>query len=187
MTLCISTLTIFQYQKYFRPQKQLITTDELRTSREEIAWRVSRTSYEFVPKGVKTTKTKLGTTIVDIEKDELPKKPYEVIEGSGNVIMIKNHFAYKVFTVSSQSPTTLQLNTYNFPGWTAYLDKEKALINDNNKFKLITINIPSGEHIVEFRFENTPIRTFGNLISLTTLTILVIYFAKRKFASTNAV
>lgn len=169
---------IFKYSPYFQPQAHIRTTDKERTTYEEIAWRISSTSYEFVPKDVATKKTKLGTTTLAIDKNELPKSSFQIIEGYGKVSVMKNIFIEKEFVINSQAPIVFQLNTYNFPGWKAYMDGINIKINDDNRLKLITIDIPKGKHLISFRFNDTPIRIIGNGISLLFLLIssLCLYF-----------
>ncbi|OGK26719.1 hypothetical protein A2954_07065 [Candidatus Roizmanbacteria bacterium RIFCSPLOWO2_01_FULL_37_12] len=165
--------TIFTYQKYFKPQRYFQTNDRERTSFKEISWRISRTSYEFVPKDVKTTKSELNTTILSIKKENLPKKPYEIISGDGVVSIINNKYKEKEFFIEAKTPLSFRLNTYNFPGWKAYLNGQKVKSEDNNDFKLITISIPSGKQTIKFIFENTPVRNIANFISLVTIGFLV--------------
>src|SRR3989344_1460117 len=164
----IIAFTIFTYQKYFRPQTYIVTNDKERTSFEEISWRISRTSYEFVPKDVKTKKSELSTTLLAIEKKDLPKKPYEIISGEGEVSMLKNKFQVKEFSIDAKSPLTFRLNTYNFPGWKAYLKNQQIKINDNNDFKLITVSIPTGNDVLKFVFQDTIVRKIADLLSFAT-------------------
>ena len=173
--------TIFVYQKYFKPQKFIKTTDKERTSYEEIAWRISRTSYEFVPKEVKTKKSELNTTLLAVEKKDLPKKSYEILSGEGNVTILNNKFQDKEFLIDAVSPLTFRLNTYYFPGWQTYINNKKINIDDSNDFKLITVSIPSGKQTIKFVFQDTNVRKVGNIISLVTFVFFTwILFYKLK-------
>jgi hypothetical protein len=169
---------IFKYSPYFKPQNLIRTTDKERITFEEIAWRISSTSYEFVPKGVVTKKTMLGTTTLAIEKDQLPKLPYQIFKGIGKVDIIKNLFAEKIFLISNQTPLVFQLNTYNFPGWIALIDGIPTGISDNNNLKLITLTIPSGKHTLQVIFTDTLIRKIGDGISLITLIGIMLVMAR---------
>ncbi len=181
LVVIISFTIIFVYKKYFKPQRLLSVTDRDLTSYEEIAWRISKTSFEFVPKGVKTKKTPLNTTILDINKDQLPTKLYQIISGKAEVVVDKNKFNEKELTIKATTPIIFQLNVYYFPGWRSFLDGKKISINDNNEFKLQTLLVPKGKHKLIFRFEDTPIRRLGNLISLGSFFLIVLtLFRKRK-------
>lgn len=165
--------TIITYQKYFKPQRVLMVTDKELTAREEISWRISRTSYEFVPKGIKTKKSELDTTELAIEKKDLPQDPYKVILGDADIETVKNNFQNKEFSVNAKTQLIFRLNTYNFPGWTTYLNSQKTSINDRNDYKLITLNIPQGQHELKFVFKNTPVRNLANFLTLTAVGVLV--------------
>ncbi len=184
LTPALIFLTIFVYGKYFKPGKLLTTTDHKRTSFEEISWRISSTSYEFVPKGVKTKKSALDTTILAIEKKDLPKNPYNIVKGQGEVTVTKNNFSDRSFLIQAMTPVKFRLNTFNFPGWNAYLNNNKIIINDNNDLKLITVNVPLGTYNLSFRFEDTHIRKIADYISLTG-TFFVIYLLFFKFKKVN--
>lgn len=172
--LCI--IIIVKYQQYFRPQRLIATNDADRTSFEEVAWRVSGTSYEFVPVGVATKKTQYGTTTLAISENELPRIPYQIVSGKALVSVEKNNFSQKKFNINAVYPTIFQLNTYNFPGWQAFIDKKQVIISDDNKFKLITILVAPGEHKLLFTFTNTPIRSFASYISLFSLLFVSLLF-----------
>lgn len=160
---------IIVHQKYFHPQRLLSVTDNQLTTFQEIAWQISRSSFEFVPKGVKTKKSELNATVIDIEKNDLPKKIYEIKFGLAEIKILENKFSRKRFEVIAQSPTFFQLNTFNFPGWTVYLNGKEIDINDNNNYKLITINIPKGKFKLEFLYKDTFIRKAGNAISIISI------------------
>lgn len=170
--------TIVVYQKYFKPQKILSTNDQLLTTKDEITLRVSRSSFEFIPKGVLTKKSELGTTIPAIEKTDRPQKLYKILSGNAYVIVKKNNFSEKKLSVAAQTPTMLQLNTFYFPGWTTVIKTNNTfkslIISDNNDYKLITVQIPKGLHEVSFAFKDTPIRVAANYISLFSLFLIII-------------
>jgi len=179
IVIVLALVTVIKYSQYFKPQYYLAKTDLQLTTFNEIAWNVSRTLLDFIPKGIKTTKSNLGTTIPAIKRKDLPRKSYQIIPNEASVKVLENKFEEKSFLVTAYRNTQFQLNTFNFPGWTAYVDKEKVQINDNNDFKLITINIPMGQHQILFRFEDTDVRKVGNVVSIVSfafiLMILVLY------------
>lgn len=175
LSFVIVVFTVFTYQKYFKPQRYIQTNDKERTSFEEISWRISRTSYEFVPKEVKTKKTELNTTILDIDWEDLPTKSYFIYNNKVKINEVKNNFNKKIYTTNSEMPFLFNLNTYDFPGWTAYIDNKKTSILNNNGLKLIVINVPEGNHKLEFIFEDTPVRQMGNIVSILSLAIFLLF------------
>lgn len=175
ITVFLIITTIIIYQRYFTPQK-LLWTDDLRlTTQDEIMWRVSRSSFEFVPKGIVTTQSDIGPTIVDIHKNQLPQKPYEIISGNAQITVLKNNFSKKMFSVNALSPAILKLNTFYFSGWHAYIDNQEVIIHDINEYKLMTIAVPRGIHEIQFIFRDTLIRKIANATSVFAFLILIMY------------
>lgn len=176
VVVVVSLGCIITYQKYFKPERYLYVTDRNLTSFEEIAWRVSRTSFEFVPAGVKTTKSDLNTTILDMDENRIARNKYQLTNGIANVSNVRTKFHDKQFTIDVFSQSVLfRLNTYNFPGWTAYIDGMKTTIQDNNPQKLITITVPKGRHTLRFVFQDTPVRAIANMISLVSVAGIFMY------------
>ncbi|OGK35398.1 hypothetical protein A3F60_00600 [Candidatus Roizmanbacteria bacterium RIFCSPHIGHO2_12_FULL_39_8] len=182
LTVFIIFLTIFIYQKYFRPERLITTTDRQRTSNEEVKWRISGTSYEFVPKEVAIKKSSLGTTQLAIEKQDVPDRSFTTVKGGGLVRKLQDKFQNKEFYIRTEKPLLFQLNTYHFPGWSAYLNENKIQINDKNKLHLMTVSIPAGKYKLDFIFEDTPIRKLANILTflgfLGCVVILAFQFKK---------
>lgn len=174
VTLLVSIGVIGTYQKYFKPSRYILTTDKQLTSFEEIAWRVSRTSFEFIPKEVKTTKSDLNTTIPVIDKNHIVTSSYEITEGYADIKQVENKFEKKSFTITASTPVKFRLNTYNFPGWKAYIDGQSTSVNESDDYKRINIKIPAGNHALLFKFENTLVRTIANALSWLSAGVFVI-------------
>lgn len=174
----LSASIILVNQKYFKPQKFLNTNDRLLTSYDEIAWRISRSSFEFIPKGVQTTKSDINTTIPLIKKETLPQKTYEIVTGSGKIQISKNNFLEKTFYIDAFSNIKFRLNTYFFPGWKAYLDGKQVFIDDFNDLKLITVNISKGKHEIKFILGETNVRKIADVISFLSLTTILVLICR---------
>jgi len=173
LLIILMILTLFSIKNYFKPQNYLNLSDLNYISKDDISFRVSRMSYEYVPKGVATTLSEKRTTILDINKKDIPNKSFEVISGEMKVKEIINKSQYKKYEVSVNALGQLRINTYSFPGWIVLVDSKKITYNDNNKLKLITIDLSKGNHRVEVVFKNTLSRTIGNTVSFLTLLFFV--------------
>ncbi len=174
--------TIFIMARYYKPQYLLSQNDAQLTSFAEIAWRVSRSSFEFAPKGVITTTSALKTTVINISRADLPRTPFKIDPDQAVIKVVKNNFNQKIFTTDSAVHFTFQLNTFFFPGWKAYLDQEEIVIHNNNAYKLMTIDVPAGKHSLSFVFTNTPVRTIANAISIVGLLFIVAIFFSRRLS-----
>ncbi|EKE14267.1 MAG: hypothetical protein ACD_12C00600G0002 [uncultured bacterium] len=172
-------ITIIKYITYSKPHDLKSYDENQLTSFEEISWRVSKTSFEFSPKDIKTKKTELGTTTIGLDKKDLVKESYEIFNLNNEIINVEtvmDKFFKKEFSVESKNPIKFRLNTFNFPGWQASLDGKTIKINDDNDYKLITVSVPEGNHKLSFIFKNTLVRILGNGISFFSLIILTFYF-----------
>lgn len=184
-SIAIIVGTIVIYQKYFVPQSYLEATDADLTSKEEISWNISRTSFEFVPTDVVTKRSALNTTILDIDREDIAQDSFQIIKGSAQIIPQIQTYEMKTFTVTANEPFTFRLNTYNFPNWTAYKiennNREELSISDDNDYVLITNNLPAGSYNLEFEFKDTPVRTITELVSAVSLVgAITLIFTKRK-------
>jgi hypothetical protein len=63
-----------------------------------------------------------------------------------------------------------------YPGWQVYVDgkKEKVIHKDGK----ILVDLKKGDHLVTLVFKNTPLRTFSNWLSLSTLVLILIFLLK---------
>ena len=81
----------------------------------------------------------------------------------------------RAFRVSTAQPFELSLHTFFFPGWQGYIDGTPARTYARGTLGLATVVVPSGEHIVSFRFEDTLLRTAANLVSVFASIALVVW------------
>ncbi|MEI6532735.1 MAG: 6-pyruvoyl-tetrahydropterin synthase-related protein [Candidatus Roizmanbacteria bacterium] len=187
--ICYISGVIIVQQKYFYPQNVRNVSDTELTSRYEIAWRVSRSSFEFVPKGVKTIKSDLGTTILDISPETIQKSPYSITWGRADVHIIQDDFNKKIFDLKSNEESQFQLNTFFFPGWEVdiYNKESKQFseipMNVFNDLHLMQIHLPRGDFQLRFEFKNGKLRSYSNFISilgviLYLILILVVFLSQ---------
>jgi len=162
-------ILIMKYSKLFQPQKIYQIEDAQITNKHQRQWIISKTSFEFVPKGVSTTLNNFGVTTLAIKKKNLPKKSFKILSGQVLTKKIESRFMDKKYLVKVEKPAVFQLNTYYFPGWVAYLNGEELKIDYSKKLKLIRVSLPKGNYALNFRFGNTKIRVFSNYLSLFSL------------------
>lgn len=96
--------------------------------------------------------------------------------------MITNQFSNskKFFAiVTSSKPFVLQINTIYFPGWKVTVDGKPTTIMYANKFGLMQVRIPAGQHTISGMFTETPLRLFSDIVSLLSLLVIIRYFGKR--------
>jgi len=69
------------------------------------------------------------------------------------------------FRVSSPQAFIFRLYTFDFPGWTAYVDERETPIKPARPDGFITFEVPAGAHQVLVRLEDTPPRRLGWLVT----------------------
>lgn len=161
--------------RYFVPAKFLSSVEDSDyINQEKIRWDASILAWEYVPKGVSTRKSNIGTTIINIAKKDIAKESFKVINGDMIVKQIQDFPQEKKYMASSNEDSVLRINTYSFPGWKVYVDGKEISYTDNNKLKLITLPPLVGSHAVTAKFTDTKVRFLGNWISLISIFSLII-------------
>ena len=172
-TTILLVLVIIPNLKLFKPQAyRLNLNDDIATSKETITWGVSSSSFEYVPKGVDLYRGPLGTNLVSIQKSQIPLQKIEIEKGQAQIFDLVTKPSKVEFDVTSQQESKLKANIFNFPGWQVSIDGRKTLIDDYNRLKLITFNVPANSHHVKLEFKNTLPRTTANLLSLFSLFLI---------------
>jgi len=167
----------------FTPQRFFNTTDSKYTSLEKIRWETSSLAYEYVPKGISTKKSKENTTQVNITENEIKKSDFAVVSGEMSVTELSEKPQEKKFNVDVKKNGIFRINTFSFPGWVLYVNREKRGLTDKNKLKLIDVSLSQGSYVIEAKFTDTPVRTAGNTISILSIILtagLCVFSAKRR-------
>lgn len=81
--------------------------------------------------------------------------------------------------VESKMPARVLIYTRYFPGWSARIDNQHIDLEPHGEQGLILLNVPAGSHIVRLRFEDTPARQIGALISI--ISLLIALFVVRRW------
>lgn len=106
----------------------------------------------------------------------------EIIEGKGELIIkkIKNNFRH--YQLLAKTPVRVVDYTFYFPGWRVYANGKKIPIEfqDPNYRGIITYKLPTGKYQILVKFEETPIRIVGILVSFLTFLFLIFLYVKRK-------
>jgi len=76
------------------------------------------------------------------------------------------------YVVDASTETEIKFRTLYFPGWTARVDGKLTEIGPSEEGS-IKVRVEPGEHSLTLRFEDTPPRTAGKLISAAGLLILM--------------
>ena len=161
--ILIILLVIFNWN-YFRPEhgRMGTLTDEEKFS--GAAWELQQTAgiYDYLPVWAKTAPNSAASATA------------ELMGGSGIVSGMEQGTYYSKFNVKIESEEAqVRLSTFYFPGWKVFVkegtnNKEiPTFIPPEEMWGRMWIVLPKGEHLVYAQLFNTPVRTWANLISLT--------------------
>lgn len=167
----IAGVMVWNYP-FFKIQRQVTTTYEEKLSGNLWELQVTGGIFDYLPK---TASRPPGG----------PAFIYPLfIQGNGGVMDFKRGTSWMTFTANVSTPDALlQLPQYEYPRTVITLDGKRIEFGHDWDIGRLEIEVPEGKHEVEVRLQDTPIRTFSNLISLVAVAYLVrelINYKKRK-------
>ena len=172
--IILTILLLLPNLKLFKPQNyRLDLTDEKATSKGVIAWEVSKTSFEYIPKGVELKKDESGNQLININKTELPMDKIDVVPKTTAIYNQEYSSSIIKFDMEASDRTVVKANIFSFPGWNLKVDGQAMPFSDNNLLKLITFEVSDGMHEVVLEFRGTFIRYFANFISFFTMLMII--------------
>ncbi|MDP2860724.1 MAG: hypothetical protein Q8N98_03330, partial [bacterium] len=130
---------------------------------------------EFLPAGANLEKLKQEKLPPKIEFSDDKTKAEELIVKSNKIS----------FSVLAAKETAVTVNTFYFPGWQAYSAGEKIPLDEkmSKETGLIVFPLPAGRHDIVVKFEETPVRKIGNIISALTLLGMIMLLLLSWFCS----
>jgi hypothetical protein len=176
MLLIILSATVIAFNwNFFKPVHSGPLTDAQKFSGE--SWRILQQAgiRDYFP--IQAT----------VDPNTVNKNLVDIIYGTGTTSNDSWGTNWAKFDISINSEnSTVRVNLFNFPIWKAYIDgKETNIFLDKDEiWGRMFINVPEGNHKVDFKFGNTPLRTISNIISLGSW-VFVLVFALRKRKNTS--
>lgn len=144
------------------------------------------TNYSYHEVGYYDTNESLTTTHaeympidVKVLKDSRPASWVELHEGEVTVSNITKKSNLISFDVNASTSGSVRVNRVYFPGWNYRIDKEKGKIPFVEDDGLMYIPVLRGEHTIEVSFDETPVRSVANFLSILGILILFISPSKK--------
>lgn len=109
-----------------------------------------------------------------------PLYPVSISGGPLSILDFKNGSNSQSFKTKSLQSAVLQLNLFDWPTWRVTVDGKEVVNKPTGDLSLVTIDLPSGEHQVEAKLTDTPIRTIGNLLTLFSIPIVLFALLRSK-------
>src|SRR3990167_7460265 len=161
--------------KLFKPESyRFDLTDEIATSKSTINWDVSKTSFEYTPKGVGLTEDKFGHSMINLNQYQISTQKIEVSPETAKIYNLEPSSSKIKFGIDAFSRTTVKANVFSFPGWNLEIDGKPMSFSDNNPFKLITFEVDAGAHDIVLEFKKTFIRSLADFVSLFTMFAIIL-------------
>lgn len=158
--------------KLFTPQMTYDQPTDFFESSEELLWRASKVSDEYLPSSFQ-------------KPDSFQKVSREILISDRNrglaVETEINSETYSKLHISAQTPMDVILNRVYFPGWQYWVNgvRQKHVRIENG---LPLIALPVGGSVVEIRFNDTLVRTIGNILSILTVLWFLKDYGKKSIA-----
>ncbi len=119
-------------------------------------------------------------------------------QGDSDLPMLRERFvcqdilkwksAERVIAMTADEPLTIRIQTFNFPGWTAFIDSTQNDRTTESGSGALLISIPEGAHLIDLRFKDTSIRYYAKLMTLFSVFLLILFSlsgAIRPFTTKN--
>ncbi|MBF0485695.1 MAG: hypothetical protein HQL16_04170 [Candidatus Omnitrophica bacterium] len=115
-----------------------------------------------------------------------PKEKFSILKGDGRIDVVNGRprGGYGLRVLATRT-CLISFNHWYFPGWKVFVDGKEEQIHYENDFGYIMFGLLPGNHDVLIRFDDTPPRTTGKIISLATVFLLfigwgVLFFRSRQ-------
>ncbi len=134
-------------------------------------WQVSNMSSEYMAKEFVTP-----ININEIAKDEIN------INKAGETQIIShrsNELNAKIKI--NENKTTVVFPIAYFPGWQLSLDGKNIKAETSTGRYLISATLDKGNYVARLKFENTPVRTIGNIVSIISLAGFIFFLRKKTY------
>ena len=109
----------------------------------------------------------------------------EIVKGEGKSEILAWKSAERIIKIIAEEPLVAKIQTFYFPGWKAYLNGSEISIQTEKGTGAMLIDIPQGDHVLELKFVDTPVRYYGKLISLLSLFSLGGFLLRKKFRKSS--
>ena len=151
-------------------------------------WAGTTASNEFLPATVQALPPYEPALVASYKTGQIDKVDLAQLPPGAQATVVAHTAVQDQLQLTSSAPFTLTLYTFDFPGWTAYLDGIKTAIVPSQPQGWITMAVPPGNHEVRVRFEDTWPRQLGE--GLTFLAALgwagLWVFRRRRVVSAQA-
>ena len=158
---------------YFKPEKFLYINDQQLLSGASWDKLIQRSIYDFLPIAAKEPPAFLAG------------ERFQILTGNTKVTDFKEGTNWINFNTETKSHSIIRLSQYYFPNWRIFVDGKVIRIDyGNNSLGLMTFILGIGNHTIDAKLYDTPIRTVSNEITLLSLLLSLLLFTSQ-FSNTR--
>jgi uncharacterized membrane protein len=169
LLIVLSLVIVLFNGKYFAAQKYLSVSSSDFTNDYFLKFRTSQISSEYMPKEFSKPKS----------YSQIPKG-VSIIQGKVKVVSQSRKTGKYTINYSADSSSKIIVPIAYFPAWNVRLDGQSYVYESENKG--ILVNVPKGNHTLEFSFKETNIELLSNILSLSGILLLVVGIILKKKA-----
>lgn len=161
----VTVLILIFYASFFQPKAWLNINDNDKFSGD--SWRLQQTVsiLDYLP----------------IYAERAPDMPApENPEFKGLVNEGQKGTNWQRWKLLADEESKVNLPLIYFPNWSVFVDEEKVTVEPSGALGLVSFTIKEGEHMLYAKLEDTPIRSFSNLITVGSLLAIPIYLRRKK-------
>ena len=162
---------VFINAKLFVPQRTYYQPAQYFERREDLSWRVSKISDEYLP-GAFIKPSRQQDTATAILKTDANRGLFSETELDTET--------YAKLHIQSDRESEVVLNRVYFPGWSYLVNGTVQPLHIVGGMPIV--RVPSGGSAVELRFGNTAARSVGNFISLLAVLFFLRKYGKKSLA-----
>lgn len=158
----IIVLSVILNWQYFRPKMFYRVNDSEKLSGE--SWEIQRKGaiLDYLPK-----------TALE-PREAAPEAPI-IRLGKGQITDFVNHSNKWKFNAVIEEKSEIEVPVYYFPNWEVSVNKKEYPSTHDNLLGRISVTLDAGNYLVEGRFKDTPLRTVANVLTLTSVALLISY------------
>lgn len=154
LTAIIILIIIFINKKLFTPQTNFYIQSKDFTNKLNLEWKTSKISDEYMPKNFSKPKIPADIPGVKLSTDD------KIIK----INILQEKTDYLSAKISTPQNSSLKINIAYFPAWHVFIDNTE--INYKILSNGLSIKIPSGDHFLTVKFQQTFIERLADWLSI---------------------
>lgn len=153
---CATTWSYFKPESFTPRPEEFYYTDTVLIQRQ-----MSQILPDYIPK---TMSDKIA-----------PREKVFLVEGGDekDVEVLRDKGHHKTFATSFSNPVEFNPLIASYPGWQATIDGQKTQLNNTGKYGSISLEVPAGNHTVDVWLGGTPVRNVSDVISASSVLLLI--------------